>query len=313
MKSVLFVGLLVALASQSYAIPGEDTVVPETTIREDPLEKNPSSSARLEDRLGSQVTNVDPPVTLLLEDALEGASEETTEVQERFLWDWFKKIGKDINKDVKKLRKDVKKLGKDLPKKARKVEKEVRKRVKKTEKKLTDFFTKHSWFKRSKMVTDQEDALETTEVQESAHNGQQEGFNPFEVAWRSVQKSVKKIGKVINKDVKKITKIAIPAVRGVMGLRHGGKDCWSGCNRKQGRCSWCGDGFCCRKGWHSRHGCNGHMGGTHNHVCVSKAVEHLKNRAVEKVKNDLIKINIDMKKAGHDLSKYWHHVKFQKL
>jgi len=288
MKSVLFVALLVALASQSYAIPGEDTVVPETTIREDPLEKNPSSSARLEDRLGSQVTNVDPPVTLLLEDALEGASEETTEVQERFLR--LKEVGKRINEDMKKLGKDVKKFGKAASKKTQKVVIKVLKHVKKTEKKVTDFFNK-PWFKRFKW-TDQ--ALETTEVQESANNGQQEGFDLFKAvskAWRSVSRSVKK-------EAKKVTKIAIPAVTGVMGLHHTGEDCWSGCNRKQGRCSWCGPtGYCCRKGWHS-HGCNG-MGGTHNHVCT--------NHAFEKVKKDLNKINNDMKKAKHDVSKFVHH------
>jgi len=244
MKSVLFVALLVALASQSYAISGEDTVVPETTIREDHLEKNPSSS--LEDRLGSQVTSVDPPVTLLLEDALEGASEETTEVQERFLR--LKKVGKRINKDMKKLGKDVKKFGKAASKKTQKVLKKVLKHVKKTEKKVTDFFTK-PWFK----WTDQ--ALETTEVQESANNGQQEGFVFFKKAWKSVERSVKK-------EEKKITKIAIPAVT---------------------------------------------QKSKHNHVFLSKAVE--------KVKNDLIKINIDMKKVGldlsthFDLSKHWHHVK----
>ena len=33
-------------------------------------------------------------------------------------------------------------------------------------------------------------------------------------------------------------------------LKNGGKDCWNGCNKKQGKCDWCGaDGFCCRMGW----------------------------------------------------------------
>merc|ERR1712216_1092834 len=146
-----------------------------------------------------------------------------------------KKVGKGINKDMKKLGKDVKKFGKAASKKTQKVVKKVLKHVKKTEKKVTDFFTKLTkpWFKRFKW-TDQ--ALETTEVQESANNGQQEGFDLFKAArkaWNSVRRSVKK-------EEKKITKIAIPAVTGVMGLHHTGEDCWSGCNRKQGRCSWCG-------------------------------------------------------------------------
>merc|ERR1711971_379719 len=33
-----------------------------------------------------------------------------------------------------------------------------------------------------------------------------------------------------------------------IGLENGGKDCWTKCNKKQGKCNFCGfDGLCCKK------------------------------------------------------------------
>merc|ERR1712166_609003 len=53
-------------------------------------------------------------------------------------------------------------------------------------------------------------------------------------------------------------------------LKNGGKDCWNGCNKKQGKCTWCGtDGFCCRMGWIGN-GCDGSFGGAYGHQCVLK-------------------------------------------
>ena len=53
-------------------------------------------------------------------------------------------------------------------------------------------------------------------------------------------------------------------------LNNGGKDCWDGCNKKQGKCGWCGkDGWCCRKGWMGN-GCDGTFGGPGNHRCALK-------------------------------------------
>ena len=50
-----------------------------------------------------------------------------------------------------------------------------------------------------------------------------------------------------------------------------GKQCWSRCGAKQGRCSYCGiEGLCCRKRW-TGNGCNGQMGGGSHHICVEKA------------------------------------------
>merc|ERR1711935_1265268 len=51
-------------------------------------------------------------------------------------------------------------------------------------------------------------------------------------------------------------------------LENGGKDCWNGCNKKQGKCDWCGaDGFCCRMGWIGNE-CDGSFGGAYGHQCV---------------------------------------------
>jgi hypothetical protein len=49
------------------------------------------------------------------------------------------------------------------------------------------------------------------------------------------------------------------------------KDCWGGCGAKQGPCSFCGSGNCCRKGWwDTSNGCSG-ASGVHGmgHVCVA--------------------------------------------
>merc|ERR1719433_1265387 len=46
-----------------------------------------------------------------------------------------------------------------------------------------------------------------------------------------------------------------------------GKDCWKGCHKRDGVCSWCGEhgkGMCCRKGW-KRGACNGKVGGERRH------------------------------------------------
>jgi len=52
------------------------------------------------------------------------------------------------------------------------------------------------------------------------------------------------------------------------GLKNGDKDCWNGCNKKEGKCNWCGpDGWCCRKNWVGN-GCDGSVGGSSNHLCV---------------------------------------------
>jgi len=56
-------------------------------------------------------------------------------------------------------------------------------------------------------------------------------------------------------------------------LENVGKDCWTGCNQKEGKCDWCGSsGWCCRKNW-SGNGCDGSIGGPFNHQCVSNPVE----------------------------------------
>jgi len=53
-------------------------------------------------------------------------------------------------------------------------------------------------------------------------------------------------------------------------LKNEGKDCWIGCNSKQGKCSWCGSkGMCCQRGFHDKsNGCDGSFGGSASHECV---------------------------------------------
>ena len=54
----------------------------------------------------------------------------------------------------------------------------------------------------------------------------------------------------------------------VEDLQNGGEDCWEGCNHIEGKCDWCGVGnFCCRKN-REGNGCDGNVGGKHNHQCV---------------------------------------------
>jgi len=65
-------------------------------------------------------------------------------------------------------------------------------------------------------------------------------------------------------------------------LKNKGKNCWSSCKSKQGKCEWCGSkGYCCRKGWKDKNnGCDGSFGGIGHHECV------LKPGWTEKIKSD---------------------------
>ena len=63
--------------------------------------------------------------------------------------------------------------------------------------------------------------------------------------------------------------LRIPIIIGP-DLQHFDEDCWSGCNRTQGTCSWCGgDGLCCRESYIGN-GCDGRIGGATGHRCVLK-------------------------------------------
>merc|ERR1712066_1206086 len=46
------------------------------------------------------------------------------------------------------------------------------------------------------------------------------------------------------------------------------QDCWYPCNKKTGKCAWCGAGACCRIGYKGN-GCDGTKGGLIKHVCVA--------------------------------------------
>lgn len=53
-------------------------------------------------------------------------------------------------------------------------------------------------------------------------------------------------------------------------LTHANEDCWSQCQGKEGKCSWCGtEGYCCKKGSIGG-GCDGSFGGKTGHVCALK-------------------------------------------
>merc|ERR1719203_1702711 len=55
------------------------------------------------------------------------------------------------------------------------------------------------------------------------------------------------------------------------GVMNKGNDCWGGCRGRQGSCSWCGTGACCRQGWPgSPASCgSGTRGGPNNHQCAA--------------------------------------------
>ena len=50
-------------------------------------------------------------------------------------------------------------------------------------------------------------------------------------------------------------------------LRNAGKPCLNECDGKQGYCSYCGTGVCCRQGDELYDGCRG-AGGEDQHECV---------------------------------------------
>jgi hypothetical protein len=84
------------------------------------------------------------------------------------------------------------------------------------------------------------------------------------------------------KTAKKTAKSGLPKVKGgakskskaKSQLLHAGQDCWRGCYGKQGPCSWCGNGVCCRKGWRDKsNGCDGTLGiKGKGHVCVDASI-----------------------------------------
>ena len=55
-------------------------------------------------------------------------------------------------------------------------------------------------------------------------------------------------------------------------LKNKGMDWWNKCNKRQGRCDWCGSkGFCCtrRMYWSdTSNGCDGTFGGATRHECT---------------------------------------------
>jgi len=61
------------------------------------------------------------------------------------------------------------------------------------------------------------------------------------------------------------------------GLENEGENCWYKCDRRQGKCSWCGTkGYCCRKDWATGNGCDGTFGGDGRHECSLKPVTNSK-------------------------------------
>merc|ERR1712070_1305035 len=64
------------------------------------------------------------------------------------------------------------------------------------------------------------------------------------------------------------------------GLRNAGKNCWTPCHKKNGKCAWCGTGACCRHGW-KKGGCDGKQGAKSHHACVAQK----KTRAKQGLRN----------------------------
>lgn len=63
----------------------------------------------------------------------------------------------------------------------------------------------------------------------------------------------------------------------VPGLINGRDQCWSECNKRDGKCDFCGsNGFCCRKGY-NKYGCDGKIGGNDHHICVTYPGPGLEN------------------------------------
>merc|ERR1711937_23369 len=52
-------------------------------------------------------------------------------------------------------------------------------------------------------------------------------------------------------------------------VKHGGEECWKTCGQTNGKCDYCGTGYCCRVGY-SGGGCNGQMGTHKMHTCVGE-------------------------------------------
>jgi len=137
---------------------------------------------------------------------------------------------------------------------------------------------------------DTEGASEATEVQESA------------------QHIFKHIAKHFDAAKKHISKIVNDAAKH-SGLQNAGKDCWEGCRTKQGQCSWCGTGSCCRMGWKGN-GCDGTMGILgKGHVCVAgHAKKHAKKDDGRRRRRKAEKKEQDMKEkaAKKDAAKKKH-------
>merc|ERR1712083_799882 len=70
-------------------------------------------------------------------------------------------------------------------------------------------------------------------------------------------------------------------------FKHGGMNCWEGCDKIRGKCDWCGtEGYCCKKGVNGN-GCDGSFdyGGPYEWqtICVQKPkpVEGLENAGLD--------------------------------
>ena len=52
-------------------------------------------------------------------------------------------------------------------------------------------------------------------------------------------------------------------------VTHEREGCWDECGQKQGKCDYCGAGYCCRKNWPDKSGgCDGEIGLKGMHVCA---------------------------------------------
>merc|ERR1711981_1111033 len=110
----------------------------------------------------------------------------------------------------------------------------------------------------------------------------------------------KKKAKKAKKATKKAQKMKKKAKKALKqpSFMNAGKDCWTPCSKKQGKCAWCGTaGFCCRKGWKGN-GCTGAMGINNRHTCVQATAVKAKKKAkkAKKLNNKATKAKMKAQK-----------------
>merc|ERR1712070_668583 len=91
------------------------------------------------------------------------------------------------------------------------------------------------------------------------------------------------------------------------GLRNAGKNCWTPCHKKNGKCAWCGTGVCCRHGW-KKGGCDGKQGAKKHHACVAQKKAEKKKTEKKKAEKTYPQCSVKM----HWMRRHWRSNPFYK-